>query len=704
MAEVLDAIRRRSAIGKGWLVVSGASGSGKSSLVRAGILPKLIAPGVLEGYTAWRSALLLPGTGGDPFLALSQALMEKSGLPELDSTPASLADRLGSGAAAGVEVITGALRQVAAESRLKEHHILESKARDAELQNRMTEAARFREVLTALPAPRAGLALVVDQLEEVFTQVNDTEKQAGFLNLLASLAESGRVIVLATLRTDFWTKLIEAPDLAALSQGDGRYDLMPPRPSELEEIITRPASAAGLVFESDEKGGRPLDREILDEAVGKPDALPLLQFSLEALYQARTPDGLLTRQAWRDLGGMEGAIRHHADLAFRQLRKAAREAAPDAFRRLVAARLASGGGLVFNRRWVPLVDFADEAEREFVEAMIAERLLVASVLPDGEAACALVHEALITTWPELQRHLQNDEALHLLHSWMTPYYEHWRRSPSESRSESLLPRGQHLKSLGTAMASPGGASLFSQEEKKFIDASLRQPPPTTVIIRQGAEMTFKGAIPIVILVGLIWYQNPTLLRDYVGKYLDPNYQTEEEKDQQKNLKELNIRLSDAGEQLLLHQRALNETALGLKGLKSETNGLRSLDPLKPPVPWAIGLPEPNPASTAKLFTTLPGENTLSPPSSSSGSAESQGSPSASSDWLKNLNSTSMWRRFGGDPSKGLSQGTTDTLFPYLSKEVREALSKQTPVHLQKLPSPAGSDPTSEKSAPKPLVP
>jgi len=355
IADVLGALRRRIAADKGLVIVSGASGSGKSSLARAGVLPKLTAPGVIEGFTAWRRATMIPGDGGDPCLALAHALLETSALPELDCAPAQLAARLAANPAAGVEIIAGALRQIASESRIQERHILETKAAAAQGHGREAEAAKYREVMAQLSAPRAGLALVVDQLEETFTQIEDAGKRARFLELVAALALEGHIVVLATLRADFWPMLVETPCLSSLAQGEGRYDLLAPRPSELEEMITRPVIAAGLTFEAaGEAGDRSLDREILDEAASAPDPLPLLQFSLESLYRHRTPDGVLTRQAWREIGGIEGALRHHADTALSRLPKAVRMAAPNVFRRLVVARIADGGSLGFNRRWVPI--------------------------------------------------------------------------------------------------------------------------------------------------------------------------------------------------------------------------------------------------------------------------------------------------------------------------------------------------------------
>ena len=109
---------------------------------------------------------------------------------------------------------------------------------------------------------RVGLVVIVDQMETLFAApAIYAAARAGFDRLIAALAASGAAMVLATLRSDFYPRLVELPELAALSRGDGQYQLAPPTPAELELIVRRPAESAGLAFETDSRSGVGLDAD-----------------------------------------------------------------------------------------------------------------------------------------------------------------------------------------------------------------------------------------------------------------------------------------------------------------------------------------------------------------------------------------------------------------------------------------------------------
>ncbi|MCF5936213.1 transcriptional regulator, partial [Xanthomonas perforans] len=131
---------------------------------------------------------------------------------------------------------------------------------------------------------------------------------------------SAHVAVLMLTRSDFYPRLIDAlPDIVELKRGDGHVDLLPPRDGEIGQIIRVPAAMAGLRFEEDHSGAGRLDDVLRDATTRQPDALPLLQHLLHALHAQRSDDGLLTFAAYRALGGLEGALAHHAEQTFRAL-------------------------------------------------------------------------------------------------------------------------------------------------------------------------------------------------------------------------------------------------------------------------------------------------------------------------------------------------------------------------------------------------
>ena len=146
-------------------------------------------------------------------------------------------------------------------------------------------AAKLKDSGELHPGEQVRLIVVIDQLEELFTDPAITAAERERLVLmLASLARSGVVWVIATMRSDFWHRVAELPLLAELATGEGRLDLWPPNAAELTEIIRQPAAAAGLDFETDEQR-MALDAQIASDATSGPGILPLLSYTLEELYK-----------------------------------------------------------------------------------------------------------------------------------------------------------------------------------------------------------------------------------------------------------------------------------------------------------------------------------------------------------------------------------------------------------------------------------
>jgi ABC-type arginine transport system ATPase subunit len=270
-SEVLEALRVQAARARPFVLVLGMSGCGKSSLVRAGVLPLLTQPGVIEGVGLWRWAVMRPSdAGGDLFAGLATALLKEEALPELgaDRTGVEeLAALLRESPDAAFPLLKGGLSQAAAEL---------ARAEGLERQ------------------PEARLALVVDQLEELFISTPAGADREKFVEALRALVASGRVWVLATLRSDFYPRSTELPALVELKEGSGQYDLLPPTAAEIGQMIRRPARLAGLSFEEREATGARLDDTLRDAAAQNPEALPLLQFTLEELYSARSDQEELT--------------------------------------------------------------------------------------------------------------------------------------------------------------------------------------------------------------------------------------------------------------------------------------------------------------------------------------------------------------------------------------------------------------------------
>ena len=436
--------------GRPFLLVLGASGSGKSSLAQAGIVPALEVRGVVPGVGAWRRTVVRPGGHPEgPFMALAAGLGDDDALPELlkGQDVAALARHLEAAAADPAYPIVSALS-----------------ARE--------QAARQQNDLLSIEEIR--LILVVDQLEELFTlgEVTPDQRKA-FILCLKGLMASRRVFVVATMRSDYWHRAAEVPLLISLAEGHGRIDLLPPTQAEITEMIRRPAEVAGLTFETDLRTDIRLDAALAEEAAREPGALPLLSFLLDALYATDVGEGkgsTLRYASMRALGGLKGAIATRAESAFAALPADAQAALPKVLRALVTV---SRAGAEPTARPVPMARFSEGGtERRVVDAFLDPqvRLLVADGDGDG-ARVRLAHEALITHWDRARRQIAQDRDDLRTRAAVEEAFTEWRGADARGKRGYLL-RDPYLANA-TDLAQRWGDE-FDQETLGFIAASQRR--------------------------------------------------------------------------------------------------------------------------------------------------------------------------------------------------------------------------------------
>lgn len=367
--ETDELIQRLRSGSNRFVLVVGGSGSGKSSLVAAGLLPRLKA-NALEGSKDWLLPDVLPASanerrtwkglrftpaelGDNPFLALAAKLAPL--LPGNESTP-QLAARL--------ERAPGVLGECA------------------------------DRLLASVPSWAEALILV-DQFEELFL-VAERYREPFVMMLIAAVQSAPRRIV-ATVRADFYHRCLEFPDFGALLR-TASFPLAAPGSGSMLEMITGPAARAGLEFETG------LTARILNETGDSPGALALLAFALYELYRARTPQGLLTHAAYDGFGGVRGAITRRAEDTFAGLPPAAQAAFGDVFRGLVEV---DERDVATKRRVLRRNLMSSPATGEFVDSFTDARLLVTDRTPDGEALVEVAHEALLREWPRFATWIAN---------------------------------------------------------------------------------------------------------------------------------------------------------------------------------------------------------------------------------------------------------------------------------------------------------
>jgi WD40 repeat protein len=449
--EVLAALKQQAAEERAFVLVFGGSGVGKSSLVRAGVLPWLVKPGVIDGVGVWRRAVMRPNevNEGDLFDALAAALMRAEGLPEIGSdgtTAARLAAMLREKPDGVGMLIKGALSQAAREVQLAEK--LEKQ-------------------------PRSLFALAVDQLEELFTVERLASQREGFLRAIDGLARSGYVWVLATLRSDFYPRCEESPLLMDLKRGNGQYHLQPPDEVQLGQMIRLPAAAAGLLFEEDFKTGERLDDLLRDSAVKSPTALPLLEFALEELYEQRDSEqGLLKLDSYRALGGVEGALGKRAEESFQLAGENAQQSFDLVFRQLVTIGAGEGEPAVRRRARKSEVE-KSAGSRDLIARLIADRLLVGDRTEEGVLVIGLAHEAMLSSWPRLAKWVENNRQNLSIRAQVAIDVARWLENARND--DYLYPAGLPLEKARKVQSE----GFLSEEEQEFVEASSRRVEKTT---------------------------------------------------------------------------------------------------------------------------------------------------------------------------------------------------------------------------------
>ena len=514
---VLEALEMQVRVQRPFVLVVGASGSGKSSLVRAGVLPLLTQPETIEGIGLWRRAATRPAAGGsdgDCFDALAAALLEPPALPALGDPESlnaigGLATELREHSDSAALRIRDALDHAAREWKIQHSYYLEERERQLRGSGRLEDADLVRQQRERLELPKARLALVIDQLEELFTSGFSPEVRQKYISAIASLVRSGRVFILATLRSDFYPCYQQFPDLIELTKPGGKVDLRPPTGYEIGNMIRLPAEAAGLHFEQEQGTGQRLDQALRDAASATPESLPLLEHILSLLYdeQSARGDDLLRWSDYRELGELKGALAKHAEAVFNTLQPHEQKAFPLVMRYLVT--LGQGEEEVPNRRTVPYRDFVasngtDDHQKAgakgFVDLFIEKRLLVADTDPQGEVTVSVAHEALLREWQRVKEWLKENREFLRMRDRLDSSLKLWLSRGKQK--DDLLGPGIPLAE-GEKLVSDYEPSL-SREEIEYIHVSIAERKRRKQVQERIRYAVMAAIAVLAIVAGFQW--------------------------------------------------------------------------------------------------------------------------------------------------------------------------------------------------------
>ncbi|MFF3947060.1 helix-turn-helix domain-containing protein [Streptomyces sp. NPDC001902] len=451
VADLVERLGRRA--GQGPLAVVAPSGAGKSSLLRAGLLPAL-ADGP---YGRWPVAFCTPTAR--PLDSLGHAL-EQALEPAAGGTP----------------------------------------------QDPGEQGPPSARAAALVAAPRGGCVVVVDQFEETFTLCDDEAERRSFIAALTGLAATGDALVVLGIRADVTGRCLEYPALVPVIS-DGLFALGAMSPDELRECIVRPAREEGTELEpglvevllrdlgaaeSPDSPGHPAGAV---RPGGDPGALPLLAHALMATWRQRT-GRTMTVEGYLAAGGIHGSVATAAEALFTALSPAEQLAA----RRMLLRLVRVGEDNEQSRRPRDTADLLDglpdtAAARTALDSFVAARLLTV-----GTDHVEIVHEALLRAWPRLRTWIHTARADLLLHQQLAAAAREWER---EGRDPALLHRGTRLAAAREWAAGPGRRDgELGPVEADFLAAAAREEDLRRTLVRRRARQQRTGLVVLAVLLVL----------------------------------------------------------------------------------------------------------------------------------------------------------------------------------------------------------
>ncbi|MDP5133245.1 MAG: winged helix-turn-helix domain-containing protein [Paraglaciecola sp.] len=436
ISTLLERVSKQVSFGRAFCLILGPSGTGKSSLINAGVLPKLLHHNGYDGIgvVSYTSLDFADINQNRLFIDLASALLDWD-----------IADQ---------PVFSGLSADSLAEQLQHDCQAVLSQCKQA-LSN--------RPALFAKPL----LFLFIDRLEVLLSSplFSDAERSL-FLTVIEQLATSGYILVFSACRNDFYPLVVSHPSLMAGKDNGAHFDLLPPARGDLMQMIRLPAIAANLSWSHDPSSAMALDEILCAEAAQHPDSLPMLQYTLQELYLQRSSANELQFSVYQTLGGIEGAIGKKAEEIYQQLPPEQQSQLAYVLSLLVT--LNPDGETITSRaaRWAQL---SQASQNAFVQAMVDSRLFV-SHLQNNEACFSLAHEALLRRWTRASEWIADHQDSLAIKSRLQQLCQRWL---NEGKSTAyLLAEGKPLQEALSLQHS----STFSLDnnEQALIQRSVKR--------------------------------------------------------------------------------------------------------------------------------------------------------------------------------------------------------------------------------------
>ncbi|MEC4814157.1 MAG: hypothetical protein SAK29_12910, partial [Scytonema sp. PMC 1069.18] len=455
--KLVKAVKRKPLV-----AVVGASGSGKSSVVHAGLIPQLRQ----DTNVQWQIISFRPGK--NPFEALALALAPWK-----------------------------------AAKNEKNCRLVEM---ELEINLRHQKTALCQVIETILHPHTASvlnrLVLIVDQFEELYTLCPEEDRPAFLDALLTAVKFAPAFTLVITLRADFYGYALSYRPLSDALQGSV-LNLGPMNHEELRSAIEQPASKIQVQLE------RGLTNELIHAVEGQPGHLPLLEFALMQLW-SKQKHGWLTHDGYEAIGGVEEALANHAEAVYAQLSAADRKRAQQVFMQLV--RL--GEDTDATRR-LATRDEVKEENWDLVTHLASHRLVVTNRNEfTNEETVEIVHEALIRSWGRLEYWLQADSNFRY---WLEQLRTTIRRWENSDRDEGALLRAKPLSDAEYWLNQR--SNELSPSEQRFINLSSefqKQEIHKQKRRRQLTIFALSGGLVLALgLAGVAWWQSQKSTRNEI---------------------------------------------------------------------------------------------------------------------------------------------------------------------------------------------
>ncbi len=424
------------------VAVIGSSGSGKSSVVLAGLIPKLREAG------SWLIESFRPNQ--QPFYELAAALISQLE-PELGKTDKTIK-----------------AKELA--QSIREHGF----------------TADVSAILKNKPGKR--LLLVVDQFEELYTGCSDTEQQQFVDALLAAVESASRAVTLVlTLRADFYSYVVNYPRLTEALNNYPAKNITLMNAEEMRAAIELPAKKIGVKLEQG------LTQRILDDVKQEPGNLPLLEFALTQLWDKQSR-GQLAHQAYSAIGGVAKALSNHAEAVYGKLSEQEQKQVQRIFLQLVRP----GEGTEDTRRVATRAEVGNWELVRFLAGEEARLVVTGRDEQTKEETVEVVHEALIREWQRLRRWIDENRDKLKQKKQIEAAAEEWRK---KEKSKDYLLQGKLLKDARAFQRERAGELKLSILAEDFIQESQTHRRVTTIktvsLLATPLLIAFLGVIPLM---------------------------------------------------------------------------------------------------------------------------------------------------------------------------------------------------------------